>query len=125
MAKVVQQSPREAAVRKASRTMSILLKTPKTREGLVAAVASEMVSKRFIFGWLTEQVRTGNVSQFKSARTVLYQIRGTFIKEPVSRSDYPNWLEPRTLPTVRSGTVFVDGVLVTDYPNLKEEEDCE
>ena len=59
----------------------------------------------------------------KSGDGVAYQIRGTFITEPTRKGDYPQWLEPRALPTVRSGSVFIDGFLVTDYPNLKEEEE--
>ena len=114
---------RAAAIRKAERTLSILLRTPKTREGLIAAVTSEKVSRRFIFGWLAEQVRTGNVSRLNSGHSVAYQVRGTFITEPTRVGNYPTWLEPRALPTVRSGSVFIDGTLVTDYPNLKEEEE--
>ena len=116
---------RAAAVRKAEHVLSILLKTPKTREGLIAAVTSEKVSRRFVFGWLTEQVRTGNVSRLKSGDGVSYQIRGTFITEPTRGGNYPAWLEPRALPTVKSGAVFIDGFLVTDYPNIKEEEECD
>lgn len=117
------QDSKAAAIRKAEHTLSILLRTPKTREGLIAAVTSEKVSRRFVFGWLTEQVRTGNVSRLKSGDGVAYQIRGTFITEPTLKGDYPTWLEPRVLPTVKSGSVFIDGFLVTDYPNLKEEEE--
>lgn len=114
---------RAAAVRKAERVLMLLLRTPKTRDGLVAAVTSKRVSRRFVFGWLTEQVRTGNVSTLKSGDGVAYQIRGTFITEPTRSGDFPSWLEPRVLPTVLSGSVFIDGRLVTDYPNLKEEQD--
>ena len=103
---------RVAATRQAEKVLTRLLRTPKTREGLVAAVTSRMISRRFVFGWLTEQTRNGNVVVLKSSGRVAYQLKGFEIREPTATSAYPSWLDPRALPPVIDRTLFLDGLVV-------------
>ncbi len=81
MAAPVDPNSRAGQVRKAEATLKRLLKTPKTRNGLVAAVASQAISKRFVYGWLANQVLSGEVVRLKSAGTFTFQLKGTVIVE--------------------------------------------
>lgn len=106
--------------RKAELVLTRLLRTPKTRNGLVAAVTSKMISRRFVFGWLTEQIRTGGVAVLKSGATTTYQIKGQILVEAPARSVYPSWLDPRALPSISTRSIFLDGVIVTDIEQTEK-----
>jgi hypothetical protein len=108
MAKVNPNS-RASQVRTAESVLAALLKKPKTRNGLVAAVTSRMISRRFVFGWLANQVVSGGVVKLKSGDIVTYQVKGKVIVETPAISGYPSWLDPRALPTVTERKVFIDG----------------
>lgn len=113
MAKVNPES-RAAQVRKAELVLTRLLRTPKTRKGLVAAVTSRMISKNFVFGWLSNQVVSGGVIRLKSSYAVTYQIKGPAVQENPALSEFPSWLDPRTLPVVSECKVFIDGAQVSE-----------
>ncbi len=100
---------------KASLVLTRLLRTPKTRNGLVAAVTSKMISRRFVFGWLAAQVRKGNVITFRAGNIITYQIKGVVIVEATRSSEFPSWLEPRGLPVVSERAVFIDGKEVKNF----------
>lgn len=108
----VNPNSRAAQVRKAEVVLTRLLKTPKTRNGLVAAVTSKKISRNFVFGWLANQVVSGGVVKLKSGALVTYQIKGSVILENPALSGFPSWLDPRTLPAVAEHKVFIDGLLV-------------
>jgi len=110
---------KRAVVRGAERVLLQLLRTPKTRSGLVAAVQMK-VSRNFVFGWLTEQCRSGRVVMLKSAATRMYQLSGGVVIEKPTEGLYPPWLEPRALPVAVSRRVFIDGA-----PVIPQEEEHE
>lgn len=105
---------RAAQARQADLVLRRLLRTPKTRPGLIAAVTSRMISRRFVFGFLADQTRQGVLTVLKSGTSVTYQIKpaGAEIAERPSYSGYPSWLDPRSVPPVRHTKVFIDGRLV-------------
>lgn len=117
----VNPNSRAAQVRRAEVVLTRLLKTPKTRNGLVAAVTSKKISRNFVFGWLANQVVSGGVVKLKSGALVTYQIKGTVILENPALSGFPSWLDPRTLPTVSEHKIFIDGLLVESKTSDKKE----
>lgn len=108
MAKVNPES-RAAQVRAAEAVLAGLLRSPKTRNGLVAAVTSRMISRRFVFGWLANQVVSGGIVKLKSGSVVTYQISGRTIQETPAHSEFPAWLDPRVIPSAGERKVFIDG----------------
>jgi hypothetical protein len=112
---------RRAQVRKAEATLNGLLRTPKTRAGLIACVASAKISKHFVFGWLTEQLRTGIVAELKSTKPPSYQISALVVVELPAAGVYPEWLEPRFIPNTTTRRVFLDG---SDVRNKSKANSC-
>lgn len=100
---------RAVKVRQAEKVLLALLRTPKTRSGLIAAVSGESISRRFVFGWLSERSRTGLVVVLKSAATVTYQLATHCITERPFEGQYPAWLDPRALPETRARQAYLDG----------------
>lgn len=105
---------RAAQARAAERTLLALLRTPKTRPGLIAAVAAKNITRRFVFGWLSEQVRGGRLLVLKSSRQVMYQLGTGSVDETPHEGNYPAWLEPRALPTANSRRTYLDGQRVEE-----------
>jgi hypothetical protein len=104
--------------READKLLRRLLRTPKTRAGLIAAVASHKVSGNFVYGWLSENQRNGTVTVLKShGRLFQYQISEHVVVETAAPGSYPSWLEPRALPIAASRRVFIDGVTPTTTDN--------
>lgn len=103
---------RKSVVRKADALLSRLLRTPKTRPGLIAAISGTGVSKNFLYGWLTDQVRTGKVAALKSTKPLSYQMASLVIQERPPEGIYPAWLEPRFLPQASSRKAYFDGKAV-------------
>lgn len=95
--------------RKAYKTLMALLRTPKTRLGLVAAVQSAAISKNYVFGFLSEGRRTGTLTTHRSGQFVMWQVATAIVDEKPIASEYPSWLDPRTLPTSSGRSVVVDG----------------
>jgi hypothetical protein len=98
-----------AQLRQARRILLTLLRTPKSRTGLQAAVKSQLISRNYVFGFLSEGRRDGTLVTFKSGPTVMYQIATTIVEEVPAEGIYPSWLDPRTLPTATSRLVVIDG----------------
>lgn len=96
-------------IRHAERTLRSLLRTPKTRAGLIAAVSKGHITKNFVFGWLSEHVRDGLVTELKSGSAPMYQITSAIVVEQPKVGGYPEWLEPRHVPVSISRTVYIDG----------------
>lgn len=104
-----------AQVRQAERTLLGLLRTPKTRTGLIAAVKSKVISEHFVYGFLAEGRNSGELVTFKSGRQLMYQVAAPTVAEVPEASVYPSWLDPRALPIATSRLVVIDGeVIKTD-----------
>lgn len=86
-----------------------LLRTPKTRSGLIAAVATEGITKNFVFGFLSQTQREGTVTQLKSTNPVQYQASEHIVVEKPAERMFPTWLEPRELPMSVGRRTFIDG----------------
>lgn len=114
---------RTAQARQANKVLRALLRSPKTRAGLVAAVSSRKISRQFVIGWLTEKQRTGHVVLLKSGANVTYQLSSTFHVERPDEGAYPSWLEPRSLPDVSARQAYINGIRAELYN--PEEEDQE
>lgn len=86
----------------------------------MAAVKGPGVTQNFVFGWLTEQVRTGVVTKLRSTEMVMYQVSSYVVVETPAVGTYPSWLEPRCLPEFRDRGVFLDGKPVGAKTTIKE-----
>ncbi len=111
---------RRTAVREAEALLNRLLRTPKTRAGLIAAVAGARISRNYIFGWLTEQCRTGKVVVLKSAAAPMYLLSGHVVIEQPTAGAFPTWMEPRHLPIAGARRVYISGVEISP----QEEKAC-
>lgn len=100
---------RAQRVRQVESMLRALLRTPKTRSGLVAAAVSRGVSKNFVYGWLASHRTDGTVAELKSMRTTMYQMADQAVFEVPVEGQYPSWLEPRVLPMSGARRVFIDG----------------
>jgi hypothetical protein len=101
-------------VEAAYRVLDSLLRSPKTRAGLIAAVADTM-SKNFVYGYLSQQIHTGAVTVLKASDPPLYQMTEYVVIEKPKASVFPGWLEPRALPTSTQRLVHIDGKLVQQH----------
>lgn len=111
-------------VAQARKTLAQLLRTPKSRAGLIAAVTNKVISRNYVYGWLTEQCRTGKVTTLKSGRSLMYQLTCRIPTETPEVSHYPCWLDPRGIPQSASRRVFLDGREVNpDDPQREEQEE--
>lgn len=114
---------KRADATKARHLLSKLLRTPKSRSGLIAAVKSQAVSRNFVFGYLTTEVRAGRVVVLKSGVSVMYQLSECVVHEEPAPKEFPVWLEPRALPLAVGRRVYIDGREVDpDAPPEREEE---
>lgn len=91
-----------------------LLRTPKTRAGLIAAAKAqdEGATANFVYGWISDTTRTGVVTMLKSMNPVQYQVTASILVEKPARSEWPEWLEPRRLPVADRRRVYLDGSAV-------------
>lgn len=101
-----------AQIRHAEKVLMSLLRTPKTRDGLVAAVKSKTISKHYVFGFLARGRSTGSLTTLKSGTRVMYQQVTAIVEEKSEASVYPAWMDPRSLPMSTSRVVVVDGAIV-------------
>lgn len=94
---------------RAEATLRALLRNPKSRSGLVAAVVGGAITKNFVYGFLSVGVTSGEVVVLKSTKSndPLYQLSGRFYVEVPSESNYPTWLDPRVLPAVSARHVYI------------------
>lgn len=108
MAKVNPDS-KASRIRRAKALLEALLRAPKTRNGLIAASATKGVTSNFVYGWLSNALRTGFVVAHKSTEPLTYQLASTAATERPREGLYPAWLEPRALPPFTSRTAYLDG----------------
>jgi len=106
---VLKPNSRAGQARQADIVLRALLRTPKTREGLIAAVTNTSISKNYVFGWLAEQRRTGTLIQDEREGIRTYKIIGEIVPSANAQSPYPTWLDPRTLPTATGRRILLEG----------------
>ena len=116
------EDTRTAQARQANKVLRALLRTPKTRAGLIAAVATRKISRRFVIGWLSDKQRTGAVVILKSGTYVTYQLAAYFRGEEAEAGKFPSWLEPRQLPEVSNRQAYISGIPAELYIPDDEEE---
>lgn len=121
MAKVDPNS-KASRIRRAKALLEALLRAPKTRNGLVAASSTKGVSANFVYGWLSNAIRTGFVVVHKSAAPLTYQLASTAATERPSDGLYPAWLEPRALPPFTARTAYLDGEIGNRGPGPDQKE---
>jgi hypothetical protein len=100
-------SRREFA-RKANALLLGLLRTPKTRAGLIAALSGGL-GRNYVYGWLSERVRDGTIVELKTCKPPAYQVATAVIFEQPAPSMYPAWLDPRALPLSERKHNYIDG----------------
>lgn len=77
-----------------------LLRSPKTKEGLSAALSDLDLSIHFLSGWLSRELKAGRVMQAhrKFQGRTQYVMCSTPVDPPNTESIYPAWLDCRNLP---------------------------
>lgn len=105
---------KKATVEAAQALLEGLLRSPKTRAGLIAVVAPGL-SRNFVFGYLAEQIRTGRVTVLKTMDPPQYQMTEYTVIEKPRESAFPSWLEPREIPASLRRDVYIDGKLVQQH----------
>ena len=114
MAKVNPNS-KASRIKRTRELLAALLRTPKTQAGLIAAAKTKGVTANFVYGFLTNAVRTNTVVVHKSTVPVSYQLAARAAAELPSEGVFPSWLEPRGLPSFVSRNAYIDGLpLFTD-----------
>lgn len=108
MAKVNPNS-KASQIKRAKALLAGLLRAPKTQAGLIAAAKTKGVTRNFVYGWLTNALRTGVVVKHKSTDPETYQLADHAASETPSVGAYPAWLEPRGLPAFTSRRAVIDG----------------
>ena len=106
-------------IKRAKALLEALLRAPKTQGGLIAAAATKGVSRNFVYGWLANATRTGEVLVLKSTEPVTYQNASRAAAEASSSGDFPTWLEPRGLPAFTGRSAYIDGKPLTGSYNKK------
>lgn len=84
----------------ANSTLFALLRSPKSKAGLRAAVAGQGLSIHFITGWLSQQMKEGTVIPVQQVQgaDLMYVLGGAPALPEATPTKYPAWLEPRALP---------------------------
>lgn len=102
------------------RILRALLRSPKTKEGLAAAVADQGLSKAAVDGWLTLALDAGEVLTVSSAispsrvtrHTRLYVLAGQEVQVIQPPSIFPAWMDPTIrFPEYLSRRVYRSGAL--------------
>ena len=86
------------------------LRKPRSRGALEAMASEQAFPKQYVASWLINEVREGRVIKHKSAEGNLYSVDLGYVREEPEPSEYPDWLDPRSLPVTRTRTLYVGGV---------------
>ena len=95
-----------------------LLRSPKTRQGLAAALADRGLSESVVDGWLARSLAAGLVAKARCGETdtFLYVLSGREARLPGKGSCLPAWLDPPiTLPEYSQRRVYRGGVLEGNF----------
>lgn len=115
--------PRQHSNERASRRLNALLKSPKTRAGLVAAVADLGCDEWFVQGWLSTEVTAKRVIKvYMHRENVEMFVHCTVPHEIVGRAtDYPSWLEPAKVPVYGERRLYSLGMGQPVQPEQEEQ----
>lgn len=109
-------------LRRANKMLLALLKTPKTRAGLMAAVTTGTITKNFIYGWLSEGKRNGTLTVLKTRNSLTYCVATQVVHEVAEESVFPQWLDPRVLPRPCGRRAYLDGKFVKAPANNSDKK---
>ena len=109
--------------KKATARLTALLKSPKTRAGLIAAVADLGVDEWFVQGWLSSEVTAKRVIKvFMHRDNAEMFVHCTTPTEVVARnSNYPSWLEPSRVPVYGERRLYSLGMGQPVQPEEQEQ----
>ena len=96
------------------RLLRALLRSPKTRQGLAAALSDRGLSESVVDGWLAQSLAAGVVAKARhdGTDTHLYVLSGREARLPGKDSCLPVWLDPPiTLPEYSQRRVYRGGLL--------------
>ena len=96
------------------RLLRALLRSPKTRQGLVAALSDRGLSESVVDGWLAQSLAAGLVAKARCGETdtFLYVLSGREARLPGKDTCLPVWLDPPiTLPEYSQRRVYRGGLL--------------
>ena len=85
----VNPNSKASRIKRAKASLEALLRAPKTQAGLIAAAKTKGVSRNFVYGWLTNAVRTGEVVKHKSSDPLTYQLASLAAAELPCAGTYP------------------------------------
>lgn len=112
-----------AELRQTNRMLLALLKTPKTRAGLIAATTlTGTISKNFIYGWLSEGKRNGTLTVLKTRNSLTYCVATKVVQEVPQESAFPQWLDPRVLPMSCDRRAYLDGKRIEPPANNSQKK---
>lgn len=100
------------------RLLRALLRSPKTRQGLAAALADRGLSESVVDGWLAQSLAAGVVAKawHGETDTYLYVLSGREARLPGKDSCLPAWLDPPiTLPEYSQRRVYRGGLLQGNF----------
>ena len=100
------------------RLLRALLRSPKTRQGLAAALADRGLSESVVDGWLAQSMAAGVVAKARHGETdtYLYVLSGCEARLPRQGSALPAWLDPSiTLPEYSQRRVYRGGLLERSF----------
>lgn len=109
--------------------LTALLKSPKTRKGLLAATADMGLAPAVINGWISAAAHIGTVCTHRAGPHLMYSLKSAQVDEPTGVSLYPGWLDPRNLPAfsarrIRSSAVPEDLFDDTKDPQKKNKNNA-
>lgn len=118
------RNPSDAEKQEAKQILLALMRTPKTRPGLVAAVANK-VGRRHVYGWLGDWLRTDVIVQQKGSNCLYYMLPSAVPQIFVKPSIYPTWLDPRFLYQAVERRVYIAGRLLGEKESQNNSEEDE
>jgi hypothetical protein len=87
---------------KAAARLTALLRSPKPKAGLVAAVKDLGLTHHFVSGWISREVKADRVMpvHYKAAEDKHYVLCDAPAPDDTQPppSAYPSWMEPRSVP---------------------------
>lgn len=115
--------PRQPSTVQASKRLKALLKSPKTRAGLVAAVADLGLDEWFVQGWLSTEVTAKRVIKIHMHREKAEMfVHCTVPQEIVGRETvFPSWLEPAKVPVYGERRLYSLGMGQPVQPEQEEQ----
>jgi hypothetical protein len=85
------------------KTLTALLRSPKTKAGLVAAVSTLDLPEAFVQGWLAAEIASKKVIKVRllQAQQEMFALSSVVADINPQPSEFPSWLEPRHVPEYR------------------------